>query len=46
MPTQHGERCNTPAASRRGLLDLSKIGLFGRDEATVRRLLALPHGLI
>jgi len=28
------------------LLDLSKIGLFGRDEATLRRLLALPHGLI
>src|SRR6202007_1086197 len=30
----------------RGLLELSKIGLVGRDETVLRRLLALPHGLI
>ena len=47
MPTQHGESVVIRLLPRdRGLLDLGKIGLFGRDEATVRRLLALPHGLI
>ena len=47
MPTQHGESVVIRLLPRdRGLLDLSKIGLFGRDEATLRRLLALPHGLI
>ena len=47
MPTQYGESVVIRLLPRdRGLLDLSKIGLFGRDEAALRRLLALPHGLI
>jgi general secretion pathway protein E len=47
MPTQHGESVVIRLLPRdRGLLDLGKIGLFGRDEAALRRLLALPHGLI
>jgi general secretion pathway protein E len=47
MPTQHGESVVIRLLPRdRGLLDLGKIGLLGRDEATLRRLLALPHGLI
>ena len=47
MPTQHGESVVVRLLPRdRGLLELSKIGLVGRDEATLRRLLALPHGLI
>ncbi len=47
MPTQHGESVVIRLLARdRGLLELNKIGLAGRDEATVRRLLALPHGLI
>lgn len=47
MPTQHGESVVIRLLPRdRGLLDLGKIGLFGRDEASLRRLLALPHGLI
>jgi general secretion pathway protein E len=47
MPTQHGESVVIRLLPRdRGLLDLGKIGLLGRDETTLRRLLALPHGLI
>jgi general secretion pathway protein E len=47
MPTQHGESVVIRLLPRdRGLLELSKIGLVGRDEAVLRRLLALPHGLI
>src|SRR6266566_3709284 len=47
MPTQHGESAVIRLLPRdRGLLELSKVGLGGRDEATLRRLLALPHGLI
>jgi general secretion pathway protein E len=47
MPTQHGESVVIRLLPRdRGLLDLGKIGLVGRDESTLRRLLALPHGLI
>jgi type II secretory ATPase GspE/PulE/Tfp pilus assembly ATPase PilB-like protein len=47
MPTQHGESVVIRLLARdRGLLDLSKIGLVARDEATLRRLLTLPHGLI
>jgi general secretion pathway protein E len=47
MPTQHGESVVIRLLPRdRGLLDLGKIGLLGRDEATLRRLLELPHGLI
>jgi general secretion pathway protein E len=47
MPTQHGESVVIRLLARdRGLLDLGKIGLVARDEATLRRLLTLPHGLI
>jgi general secretion pathway protein E len=47
MPTQQGESVVIRLLPRdRGLLELSKIGLVGRDEAIVRRLLQLPHGLI
>jgi general secretion pathway protein E len=47
MPTQHGEGVVIRLLPRdRGLLELSKIGLVARDEAALRRLLALPHGLI
>src|SRR6516164_11285541 len=47
MPMQHGESAVIRLLPRdRGLLELSKVGLGGRDEASLRRLLALPHGLI
>jgi len=47
MPTQHGESAVIRLLPRdRGLLELSKVGLGSRDEASLRRLLALPHGLI
>src|SRR3984957_18698054 len=47
MPTQHGESVVIRLLPRdRGLLELSKIGLAARDEAVLRRLLALPHGLL
>jgi general secretion pathway protein E len=47
MPTQHGESVVIRLLPRdRGLLELNKIGLTARDEATLRGLLTLPHGLI
>ena len=47
MPTQHGESAVIRLLPRdRGLLELSKIGLGSRDQSSLRRLLALPHGLI
>jgi general secretion pathway protein E len=47
MPAQHGESAVIRLLPRdRGLLDVGKLGLSGADEATVRRLLALPHGMI
>jgi general secretion pathway protein E len=47
MPTQHGESAVIRLLPRdRGLLELSKVGLGSRDETSLRRLLALPHGLI
>ena len=47
MPTQHGESVVIRLLARdRGLLELSRIGLAARDEATLRGLLTLPHGLI
>lgn len=47
MPTGHGESAVIRLLPRdRGLLELARVGLNGRDEATVRRLLQLPHGLI
>jgi general secretion pathway protein E len=47
MPTQHGESAVIRLLPRdRGLLELSKVGLGSRDQSSIRRLLALPHGLI
>jgi general secretion pathway protein E len=47
MPTQHGESAVIRLLPRdRSLLELSKVGLGSRDESSLRRLLALPHGLI
>ncbi|HTV32131.1 MAG TPA: ATPase, T2SS/T4P/T4SS family [Methylocella sp.] len=47
MPTQHGESVVIRLLPRdRGLLDLGKLGLSGKDEKTMRSLLRLPHGLI
>jgi general secretion pathway protein E len=47
MPTQHGESAVIRLLPRdRGLLELSKVGLGSRDQSSLRRLLALPHGLI
>ena len=47
MPTQHGEAAVIRLLPRdRGLLDLGRLGLSARDEERMRRLLALPHGMI
>ncbi len=47
MPSQHGELAVIRLLPRdRGLLDVAKLGLSTADEKIVRRLLALPHGLI
>jgi general secretion pathway protein E len=47
MPTQHGESAVIRLLPRdRGLLDIAKLGLSGEGEKIVRRLLALPHGMI
>jgi general secretion pathway protein E len=47
MPTQHSESAVIRLLPRdRGLLEMGKLGLSGRDEAIMTRLLALPHGMI
>jgi len=47
MPTQHGESAVVRLLPRdRGLLELSKLGLASRDDGKLRKLLALPHGMI
>jgi general secretion pathway protein E len=47
MPTQHGESAVIRILPRdRGLLIAEKLGFSARDDATLRRLLKLPHGLI
>ena len=47
MPTQHGESAVVRLLPRdRGLLELSKLGLLSRDETIMKKLLALPHGMI
>jgi general secretion pathway protein E len=47
MPTQHGESAVIRLLPRdRGLLEVAKLGLSTRDERTLARLLALPHGLV
>ena len=47
MPTQHGESAVIRLLPRdRGLLDIPKLGLSRADEAKLRRLLDLPHGMV
>ncbi|MCA6121847.1 Flp pilus assembly complex ATPase component TadA [Bradyrhizobium sp. WSM 1704] len=47
MPTQAGESAVIRLLPRdRGLLEMSKLGFFARDEKTMSRLLTLPHGMI
>jgi len=47
MPTQHGESAVIRLLPRdRSLLELSKLGLSPRDEASLKSLLAMPHGMI
>ena len=47
MPTQHGESAAVRLLPRdRGLLELSKLGLASHDEVVLKKLLALPHGMI
>ncbi len=47
MPTQAGESAVIRLLPRdRGLLEMGRLGLSARDEATMTRLLALPHGMI
>ena len=47
VPTQHGESAVLRLlAKNRGLLEISKLGMESADEAKIKRLLALPHGMI
>src|SRR4051812_15871241 len=47
MPTQHGESAVIRLLPRdRGLLEIGKLGLLLHDEALLRKLLLLPHGMI
>ena len=47
MPTPHGETAVIRLLPReRGLVDLARIGLSAADEALLRRLLVLPHGMV
>jgi general secretion pathway protein E len=47
MPTQHGESAVIRLLPRdRGLLEIGKLGLLTHDEALLRKLLMLPHGMI
>jgi general secretion pathway protein E len=47
MPTQHGESAVIRLLPKdRGLLAVDKLGFSPGDEKTLRRLLALPHGMI
>ena len=47
MPTQHGESAVIRLLPRdRGLLDIARLGLSRGDEAKLRRLLEMPHGMI
>jgi general secretion pathway protein E len=47
MPTQHGECAVIRLLPRdRGLLEIAKLGLSAHDEAILRKLLMLPHGMI
>jgi len=47
MPTQHGESAVIRILPKdRGLLVIEKLGFSPDDEASIRRLLTLPHGMI
>ncbi|MFG1347097.1 GspE/PulE family protein [Xanthobacter autotrophicus DSM 431] len=47
MPTQHGESAVIRLLPRdRGLLTMDKLGFGAADAATLKRLLAMPHGMI
>jgi general secretion pathway protein E len=47
MPTQHGESAVIRILPKdRGLLVVEKLGFSAHDDATLRRLLTLPHGMI
>jgi general secretion pathway protein E len=47
MPTQHGESAVIRILPKdRGLLVMDKLGFASGDEAKLRRLLKLPHGMI
>lgn len=47
MPTQHGEAAVIRLLPKdRGLLSIEKLGFLGKDEQRLRRMLALPHGMI
>ena len=47
MPTQHGEFAVIRLLPRdRGVLSIDKLGCSRFDETTLKRLLALPHGMI
>jgi general secretion pathway protein E len=47
MPTQHGESAVIRILPKdRGLLVIEKLGFLPHDEARIRRLLTLPHGMI
>ncbi|MHC2435172.1 GspE/PulE family protein [Bradyrhizobium sp. USDA 4451] len=47
MPTQHGESCVIRILPKdRGLLVVEKLGFSESDEAKLRRLLKLPHGMV
>jgi general secretion pathway protein E len=47
MPTQHGESAVIRILPKdRGLLIVEKLGFSSADDATLRRLMKLPHGMI
>ncbi|WP_315813761.1 GspE/PulE family protein [Bradyrhizobium sp. SZCCHNR2028] len=47
MPTQHGESAVIRLLPKdRGLLAIEKLGFAPHDDRSLRRLLALPHGMI
>jgi general secretion pathway protein E len=47
MPTQHGESAVIRLLPKdRGLLAIEKLGFSAHDDARLRRLLTLPHGMI
>ena len=47
MPTQHGESAVIRILPKdRGLLVIEKLGFSRADDAKIRRLLTLPHGMI